>query len=281
LVRWPAVRAQRLRLRARRLLGYSLNRRARRIWKPRIADVLASPDNAFIPRVRDAGRVVDGSIVMHNGLLIRPHGYYGEPMRLLLERNRGVHEPQEERVFAEVLKAMPRRALILELGAYWGFYSMWFAREVEEPTCILVEPNPRNLRVGQDHFALNGLEGTFVEGGIGAAAGAPAVSVDELVGEHGIERINVLHADIQGAEIAMLEGARQTLAERKVDYIFLSLHGEAEFADCRSVLLSHGFTLIAEAGMQDTYSYDGLLVGRRRELAGVEPMQISSKARGA
>ncbi len=34
----------------------------------------------------------------------------------------------EERLFGEVLEWMPSGAVMVELGAYWAYYSTWFAR---------------------------------------------------------------------------------------------------------------------------------------------------------
>src|SRR3954464_7231994 len=70
-----------------------------RFWPQRYKDVLSSADNAFIPRVPDAGKVIDGAQVMHNGLRIARGSYYGYPITRMLRLNRGVHEPQEERAF--------------------------------------------------------------------------------------------------------------------------------------------------------------------------------------
>src|SRR6058998_3708738 len=72
-------------------------------WRERIRDAIESPDNAFIPRVANAGQIVNGCQVMHNGLLIHRGSYYGYPIKRMLKLTRGVHEPQEERAFAEVL----------------------------------------------------------------------------------------------------------------------------------------------------------------------------------
>ena len=66
----------------------------------RILDALYCPDNAHIPRVPHAGRIENGCQIMHNGLKVSPGSYYGYFYRRMLLRNRGVHEPQEERVFA-------------------------------------------------------------------------------------------------------------------------------------------------------------------------------------
>jgi hypothetical protein len=269
----------------KRAFHYYLNPEARKSWGWRIQDVLSAPDNRFIPRVAEAGQMVEGYLIMHNGIRIFPNSYCGEPMRLMLEKNRGVHEPQEERLFMEVLKHMPEGPLMLELGANWGFYSMWFHLQTRNPSCFLVEPLPGCLEFGQQNFALNKMQGKFIHGLIGASSGRtgegiPILCVDDLVAEHGIKHVHILHADIQGAEADMLAGAQKTISARKVDYIFISSHSSELHEMCRSWLLRQGFVLIADADLKETYSYDGLLVARRSELKGLEPVPISKKRGG-
>ena len=113
----------------------------RATWRRRIALVLACPDSDTIARVSNAGTIVGGYQIMHNGLQVLAGGYYGAPIREMLSRSRGVHEPQEERVFAEILRFVPEGGTMLELGAYWGFYSMWSARVVRGARCVMVEPD--------------------------------------------------------------------------------------------------------------------------------------------
>jgi len=72
-------------------------------WRHRIDIDIACPDNAFIPRVPGAGELQDGLITMHNGIKVGGLSYYGSGIMNLLIENRGVHEPQEERAFSEVL----------------------------------------------------------------------------------------------------------------------------------------------------------------------------------
>lgn len=52
-------------------------------WGPRIRDAAASPDNAFIPRHEDAGKIVDGQMIMHNGLRVGELSYSGPGNRQL------------------------------------------------------------------------------------------------------------------------------------------------------------------------------------------------------
>ena len=145
-------------------LRHMLRRKSRAAWKTRIDLVLSCPDNAAIKRVSAAGEVRHSVITMHNGVRILLGSYYGAPMAELLARNKGVHEPQEEIAFDEVLKVMKPGASMIELGAYWGYYSLSFAQAVQGARCILVEPSADNLRYGQNNFALNGYEAKFVHG---------------------------------------------------------------------------------------------------------------------
>jgi hypothetical protein len=254
-------------------------------WRGRIADVLACPDNADIPRVADAGRKVDGDIIMHNGLRVA-YGTYGtydtqETMRVL-EVNRGVHEPQEEKIFQQVLSLMPLGAVMLELGAFWGFYSLWFASVVKNGRCFLVEPVWSNLNAGRLNFALNGLRGIFINGFIGAhyrrqPFQPPVLAVDWLMREHSLDKIHLLHSDIQGFEKEMLDGARCAVLEERIDWIFISTHAEKLHHDCREWLVARGWALVADANLDESYSVDGLLVAHRPGLCAPPLQSITRK----
>jgi len=251
-------------------------------WKARMADVLACPDYALLPRVPGAGQVNGRVQHMHNGLMVVKDCYYRWRGTVLFAATGGVHEPQEERVFAEVLKFVPPGRAMIELGADWGFYSMWFAREVPRSRCILVEPVLVNLDRGRQNFRLNGLDGEFVRAMVGSASARPGkwndtVCVDDLVEQRQLERIDVLHSDIQGFEGEMLKGATRTLQAGKVRFFFISTHSAELHAHCRAELLRYGFEIIADADLQATYSVDGILVGQFRGIAGPGLVAISRR----
>lgn len=256
--------------------------KSRKSWEIRIQDVVAAPDNKHIPRVDYAGQIIDGYLIMHNGIKVVPGSYYGEGMRSMLEKNGGVHEPQEEYAFMQVLKHMPEGAIMLELGAYWGFYSMWFHKMVNNPRCLLVEPQINNLRNGKKNFAVNNFKGEFIRGNIGAVSenkhfGAPLLTVDKIVKENKLKHIHILHADIQGYELDMLKGASNTIEEQRIDYIFISSHSDNLHRDCISLLKNRGFSILAEANLEESYSCDGLIVARRSDIEGIESISISKK----
>ncbi len=267
-----------------RTVGRGAARAFADLWERRHAEVIACPDNAHIPRVADAG-VVSGDVqTMHNGVRIKTGSYYGDEVTRMLERNRGVHEPQEERVFGAVLAYLRERPTMLELGAYWGFYSLWFLKERPGGRAILVEPESENLARGRENFALNDASGEFVQGFVGAAPGRSfvgrrTVCVDELMEEYRVDRLDVLHSDIQGFEMQMLDGAKRTLEAGRVDYVFISTHSPELHGACRERLRSLGLALLADASMEDTYSLDGLLAARRPELPGPAPIEIALKRR--
>ena len=60
----------------KRLLLYLTFRKEDRLWgetfdwNNRVRNALACPDNVFIPRVADAGKIDDGHLIMHNGLRV-------------------------------------------------------------------------------------------------------------------------------------------------------------------------------------------------------------------
>jgi hypothetical protein len=254
-------------------------------WPSRIARVCRCPDNRSIPRVPEAGRVQGNQQVMHNGLPIVLGSYYGTEMSRLLEANRGVHEPQEERLFAAVLPLIPRDGVIVELGAYWGFYSLWFCHEVPQGRAWLVEPEWAHLECGRRNFELNSRSAGFTRALVGAVSVAaegecaPQVCVDDFLAGQDLAEVSVLHCDIQGQELAMLNGARKSVKADRIGYFFISTHSEELHRGCEAFLHEHGCYVEASISPRDSYSFDGILVGRSPRVPPLPEMQISRRSR--
>jgi hypothetical protein len=267
------------------ILSFWNSRNDARYWRLRIDDVIACPDNRHIARVPDAGKLIDGQVVMHNGIRVGGLSYYGAGILNMLIENRGVHEPQEERAFDAILPHLRAGSTMLELGAYWAYYSLWFSKTVNDAQCFLVEPMSENLRSGETNFQINNARGSFTQAFVGSFErtdrdGRTFVAVDPFCQRNGIEHLAILHADIQGGEADMLGGAKITLGKKAVDWIFISTHNNKLHYECVEILKSYGYIIMASADLDETYSTDGLIVAKAN--AGPQPatLEISKKRHG-
>lgn len=253
-------------------------------------------DCDYLPKVDGAGECFGENLEfqrMHNGVVIRRGSYHGEWMTEVIRDLRGHHEPQEKKVFAEVLACLNRGATMVELGSFWAYYSMWFHRAVPNGKTILVEPNADKIKVGQEHLALNDMHGIFIRGFIGAKAldsapfvdwddrtyQIPQLTVDCLMQQLGLDYIDILHADVQGAEQDMLLGAGNALANHKVGYLFISTHG-CKHARCLRILKKYGYRVLAQHTVLESYSGDGLIVAAAPDRNKPEAVQITYRRVG-
>ncbi|CAN5449371.1 hypothetical protein BH10BAC4_BH10BAC4_26150 [soil metagenome] len=251
-------------------------------WQNRIAIVKESPDNQKINHVADAGKLFKDHQLVHNGMKITLGSYYDYGNTHLLMKNKGVHEPQEEYAFAQILKTIAQGGTMMELGSYWAFYSMWFANQVNDGKCYMIEPDPHKMNFGKLNFQLNKLSGTFDAGFISdrtnLTPAIPFYSVDYLMKKHKIDHLNVLHSDIQGFELKMLEGSYEALEGKKIDYFFISTHSNELHQFCINKLKSHNYTILCSANLDQSFSVDGLIVAKRSGVAGPESVEISLRS---
>jgi hypothetical protein len=225
----------------------------------RFREIISDPINLLIHRDPFAGCIQNGHVILHNGTLVPTSGkyaYYGDFSQILII-NRGVHEPLEEYCFQEVLKSLEPAPVMLELGAYWGHYSMWCNKIFPGSQQYLVEPEPRHLEVAKRNFATNGLKGTFIE----ALVGHGKFTVDEFLEENKLPGLAILHSDIQGFELEMLCGAKRAFENKSIDYCFISTHSDDLHTSCLNWLNERRYEVTVEAnwGSRST-SYDGFLL---------------------
>ncbi len=238
-----------------------------------------------VPRVPRAGQVEtleDGTRIqlMHNGLRVLTDGYLGTWTTRLIELCHGCHEPQEERVFDEVMARLPAEATMIELGGYWSYYSLWFLTCGKDRRSIVLEPDPKHLKVGRTNASLNGLMPTFIHGFAGGVALppvpfktedsgellVPCFNVPILMESHGIDKLDVLHSDIQGAEFDVLLSCKELFEQQRIKFAFVSTHDFRISADplvhqrCLALIRDCGGRIIAEHDIHESFSGDGLIV---------------------
>lgn len=264
-------------------LSLDPNKRNPRLYPlDRVARTVFATDSDSIPKVPFAGEILSEQGIlyqlMHNGVKILKDCYYDSWMTDIIYGLRGHHEPQEERAFYEVLKYMPDGACMIELGAYWAYYSLWFATKIPHATNYLIEPCTGPLEIGKKNFSLNNKQGHFYRGyiDIGEKMNAPKIGIDTFLEQEHIEHVHLLHADIQGAEYKMLQSAVLAIQNQKIDYIFVSTHSDLLHEQCLTFLKEHEFQILAHHTMAESCSVDGLIVAKRGGLIGLQKVLINT-----
>src|SRR5688572_173233 len=253
--------------------------------KRRILITTGCHDCDAIPKVPHAGEVfADGLVryqLMHNNVRVIEDCYCGRWMTETIRLLKGHHEPQEEKIFHEVLKHLSPGAIMVEVGSYWAYYSLWFRQALKNATNYMIEPDPNNLEVGKRNFAINSAEGSFFQYSIGRSYLGPRpfrcesdgqehpvaeISIDDFASSVGLNRIDLLLADVQGAELPMLEGATQCINSGKIRFLFPSTHHHSisgnplTHQQCLQFLRERGAHVIAAHNVTESYSGDGLIV---------------------
>ncbi|HEX4612056.1 MAG TPA: hypothetical protein VH092_27920, partial [Urbifossiella sp.] len=155
-------------------------------------------DCAGIPKVPGAGQVFARGPdadrpyqLMHNGVKVALDGYYDNLFTEVIRVLGGHHEPQEERVFHEILRGLPADLCMIEAGGYWAYYSMWAQAAKPRARNLIVEPVDRHLALGRRNLALNGMRAEFVRAYVGETSLAPHPAALEGVRVADLERVCV------------------------------------------------------------------------------------------
>lgn len=164
----------------------------------------------------------------------------GKVLRIL----NGTYEREQTRLFEQHVRS---GATVLDVGAHVGYYTL-ISAVLAGPSGRVhaFEPNPRNAEFLRRHVRINRLDNVRVEqaavsdgagtarfdfgtgSGTGHLADAGALEVrtlrlDDYCAEHGLAPA-VIKIDVEGAEVSVLQGARETLARHR-PVVFLSTHG--------------------------------------------------------
>lgn len=252
----------------------------------RVEMTSACRDTDVLEKVPDAGRVLEADgrrvQVMFNGIRVPAGGYFGDWMSEIIERLDGHHEPQEELVFHELMKHVSADGAMVELGAFWAYYCAWFQHGAPKTRrAIAVEPDGVHLEVGRETARLNDLDIEFVHACVGdhhedvvefdTADGhgtfeIPMVTVPELMAEHGLDRLELLHCDTQGQELRVIESCEELLRTGRIRFAVVSTHSHHISGDplihqkCLAALRAYGGQVLVEHDVHESFSGDGLIV---------------------
>lgn len=216
------------------------------------------PKKKVWPRmVNFAQKTIVKSIFTGHLMMIRP-AFPGDIHQLLLKLR--------ERLIEKALKSMQRRVsapIFIDVGSYIGRYTLIGARVGWR--VISIEPHPKNYKLLVKNIKLNGYgklvkpvnvalsdingEGELFLGSdpVGSSivySDERSVKVilktlDSLLSEFGIEKVDLIKIDVEGAEMRVLNGGEKTL--HKVEKCIVEAHSNTLLHEVSRFLVKHGF----------------------------------------
>ena len=221
----------------------------------------------------------DGEIVVQarNGLWMR---YLPEIKRSALGVERvGQWEPQETQL---VLDRLSPQSVFLDIGANCGWFTLCVARQFPTVAVHAFEPVPLNFQTLQFNIQLNGIHNVQANNlglwdsaselhftkdlgpmnHITPQATASSVSVrcielDQYVKQAALTRVDFIKCDVEGAELHVLRGAKQTLEHFKPTVLLESEYGPSKKfgytpLDVVQFLLERGYrySIITDQGVR-------------------------------
>lgn len=256
-------------------IDLDINNKKGDTFDERFIDIMSDPMNLLIERVENAGQIEnDTIIIMYNNVKIIKDCYY-DNFSKILELNKGCHEPAEEYLFNEVLKFMPDNATMIELGSYWAFYTISFAKYVKNPNNYCIEPDLNGLEIGKKNCEINDVSANFTQ----AFVGKGQLNITEFIKDNNIKYIDLLHSDIQGYEHEMLDDIIPLLKNKSINYIFISTHSNELHYNCLKILKQYKYRIIASADFEnETFCYDGIIVACPSENIEIPNFELGSRA---
>lgn len=166
---------------------------------------------------------------------------------------------------AVISKLVRPNMTCLDVGANAGFYALMFSRLVGEQGSVhAFEPLPKNIAYIAEHIAANRCRNVQVHSvavsdrdgearfechrsrSMGALDDSGSMTVrsvrlDALLEAGVISRPHIIKIDVEGAEMRVLEGARQLLVAGNLS-IILATHGPVVKAQCLELLRNAGYS---------------------------------------
>ncbi len=176
----------------------------------------------------------------------------------------GIYEPAKQPVAASLVRP---GMTALDIGAHAGFYTLAFSRLVgERGSVYALEPFAHNVENLLFHVRINGCRNvTILQAAASESTGyagfridalnscgslseaestyrVPTLSLDDAVARGVLPHPDVVKMDIEGAEVAVLRGAKRMLAERRAAWL-IALHSPGLAREAEAILRDAGYDI--------------------------------------
>jgi FkbM family methyltransferase len=169
---------------------------------------------------------------------------------------------------------------VVDVGAHIGLYSLIAAKRVgPSGKVIAIEPDPENFKILKKNILLNQLSNVeALECAVYSTRGklrlflpeleqgrtifntvmqdrartstnfleVEANTLDNIMDENNIQRVNYLKIDVEGAELEVLKGAVNTLSSNKDLTLLIEVHGDANYKPILEIFEEYKFQIIYE-----------------------------------
>ena len=183
------------------------------------------------------------------------------------------HEVLNDQVYhvkPEWLRGEPK--VVVDLGANVGLASLSLAAQFPQARIIAVEPHPETAAVLRHNLGCLGDRAKVWEAAVSDQAGTMrlslanenynaslvresehgvdvrVVTMADVLAAEGVDRIDVMKIDIEGAEKMLLSGSPEWL--KRVDLILIEMHGDYGFAELKRDLIPAGLTVEEQGSAQ-------------------------------
>ncbi|MDP2710954.1 MAG: FkbM family methyltransferase [Solirubrobacteraceae bacterium] len=174
---------------------------------------------------------------------------------------------------------------IVDLGANIGLTSVYLASHYGSECLVAVEPVPANAALARQNLALNGIAGEVIEGVVGPPEGTAyfhdavhsnvghlahhgravkSFGIRSVFAHLGVDAVDLLKVDIEGAEDALLDGDRSWLDQVRALIIEIHTHTVDDLQIVR-ILESEGFHHIPSSSV---YAHSATAFVRHDDHAG-------------
>ena len=168
--------------------------------------------------------------------------------------------------------AIPADATVVDIGGHIGLFTMFAALRAPRGRLLVYEPEPENFALLGENLRRNGLEGDRVRAFPLAVAAEPGerdlhyadargtvahslhgtssrtfrvqcTTLPRILREHGLERVDFLKLDCEGAEVEIL----QSLADDellRIRQVVMEVHDDAAAAPVRERMQRLGFAAV-------------------------------------